>query len=78
MSRLLAALAALLLISPALAQDDKKPAAAPAQEDKKASDADVDAKTKAAIEKAIERAKEDLRNEDMLRRNIELMKIIKK
>src|SRR5512142_491552 len=42
MSRLLAALAALLLISPALAQD---------------------AKTKAAIQKEIERAKEDLRNE---------------
>ncbi|HEX9052131.1 MAG TPA: TIGR04551 family protein [Anaeromyxobacter sp.] len=63
MSRLLAALAALLLISPALAQDDKKPAPAPAQDDKKASDADVDAKTKAAIQREIDRAKEDLRNE---------------
>ncbi len=52
MSRLLAALAALLLASPALAQDDKKPA-----------DADVDAKTKAAIQREIERVKEDLRNE---------------
>src|SRR5512133_676486 len=59
MSRLLAALAALLLISPALAQDDKKPAPAAAQDDK----ADVDAKTKAAIQREIERAKEDLRNE---------------
>jgi uncharacterized protein (TIGR04551 family) len=58
MSRLPAALAALLLAAPALAQD-KKPAAAPAQDDK----ADVDAKTKAAIQKEIERAKEDLRNE---------------
>ncbi len=63
MSRLLAALAALLLASPALAQDEKKPAPAPAPEEKKPSDADVDAKTKAAIQKEIERAKEDLRNE---------------
>lgn len=52
MSRLLAALAALLLLAAtARAQDDKKP------------DADVDAKTKAAIQREIERAKEDLRNE---------------
>jgi uncharacterized protein (TIGR04551 family) len=52
MPRLLAALAALLLASPALAQDDKKP-----------SDGDVDAKTKAAIQREVERAKEDIRNE---------------
>jgi len=52
MSRLLAALAALLLLAaPARAEDDKKP------------DADVDAKTKAAIQREVERAKEDLRNE---------------
>ncbi len=63
MSRLLAALAALLLASPALAaQEEKKPAPA-APDEKKASDADVDAKTKAAIQKEIERAKEDIRNE---------------
>ena len=56
MSRLLAVLAALLLASPALAQDEKKPADKPA-------DTDVDAKTKAAIQREVERAKEDLRNE---------------
>ncbi|HET8538759.1 MAG TPA: TIGR04551 family protein [Anaeromyxobacter sp.] len=55
MSRLLAALAALLLASAALAQDEKKPAERPAD--------DVDAKTKAAIQREIERAKEDIRNE---------------
>lgn len=52
MPRLLAALAAFLLASPALAQDDKKPA-----------EPELDAKTKAAIQREIERAKEDLRNE---------------
>ncbi len=59
MSRLLAALAALLLAAPALAQDDKKPA------DQKPADTslDVDAKTMAAIQREIERAKEDLRTE---------------
>jgi uncharacterized protein (TIGR04551 family) len=52
MSRLLAALAALLVLAaPARAQEEKKP------------DADVDAKTKAAIQREVERAKEDLRNE---------------
>ncbi|HEY6100069.1 MAG TPA: TIGR04551 family protein, partial [Anaeromyxobacter sp.] len=59
MSRLLAALAALLLASPALAQDDKKPALDAA----KPADVELDAKTRAAIQKEIERAKEDLRNE---------------
>jgi uncharacterized protein (TIGR04551 family) len=51
MSRLLAALAALLLATLAAAADEKKP------------DADVDAKTKAAIQREIEKAKEDIRNE---------------
>jgi uncharacterized protein (TIGR04551 family) len=52
MSRLLAAIAALLLAAPALgAQEEKKP------------DQDVDAKTKAAIQKEVEKAKEDIRNE---------------
>ncbi|HEY6005428.1 MAG TPA: TIGR04551 family protein [Anaeromyxobacter sp.] len=52
MSRLLAAIAALLLAAPALgAQEEKKP------------DPDVDAKTKAAIQKEVEKAKEDIRNE---------------
>jgi uncharacterized protein (TIGR04551 family) len=52
MSRLAAALAALLLVVPsaALAQDDKKPD-------------EVDAKTKAEIERAVERAKDEIRNE---------------
>ncbi|HET7826407.1 MAG TPA: TIGR04551 family protein, partial [Anaeromyxobacter sp.] len=58
MSRLLAALAALLLVaSPAAAQEEKK-----TDSDKKA-DSDVDAKTKAAIQKEVEKAKEDIRNE---------------
>lgn len=52
MSRLIAALAALLLAAPALG----------AQEEKK-TDADVDAKTKAAIQREVEKAKEDIRNE---------------
>jgi len=52
MSRLLAAIAALLLAAPAAA----------AQEEKK-TDADVDAKTKAAIQREVEKAKEDIRNE---------------
>ena len=52
MSRLAAALAAsVLLASGARAQDEKKQAA------------DVDARTKAAIERAVEKAKEDIRNE---------------
>ena len=52
MSRLIAALAALLLAAPAMgAQDEKKP------------DAEVDAKTKAAIQREVEKAKEDIRNE---------------
>ncbi len=65
MPRLLAALAALLLASPALAQDDKKPADKPADTSSPPAAAapDVDAKTKAAIQKEIERAKEDIRNE---------------
>jgi uncharacterized protein (TIGR04551 family) len=52
MSRLAAALAAVLLASSAAraAQDDKKPE-------------EVDAKTRAAIERAVEKAKEDIRNE---------------
>src|SRR5215208_2568576 len=51
MSRLVAALAALALVPAAvLAQPEKKPD-------------DVDAKTRAAIERAVEKAKEDLRNE---------------
>jgi uncharacterized protein (TIGR04551 family) len=48
--RLLAALAAVLAVSGARAQDDKKPD-------------EVDARTRAAIERAIERAKDDIRNE---------------
>jgi uncharacterized protein (TIGR04551 family) len=52
MSRLIAALAALLLAAPALG----------APEEKK-TDADVDAKTKAAIQREVEKAKEDIRNE---------------
>ncbi len=53
MSRLAAALAALLLLAARAraAQDEKKP------------DSDVDAKTKAAIQREVEKAKEDLRNE---------------
>ncbi len=52
MSRLIAALAALLLAAPATAaQDEKKP------------DVEVDAKTKAAIQREVEKAKEDIRNE---------------
>jgi uncharacterized protein (TIGR04551 family) len=51
MSRLLAAIAALLLAAPAGAPEGKK------------SDQDVDAKTKAAIQKEVEKAKEDIRNE---------------
>jgi uncharacterized protein (TIGR04551 family) len=52
MSRLIAALAAsLLLAAPARGQDDKKP------------EAEVDAKTRAAIQREIEKAKEDIRNE---------------
>jgi uncharacterized protein (TIGR04551 family) len=55
MSRLPAAIAALLLAVPALgAQEEKKPDA-PAPE--------LDAKTKAAIQREVEKAKEDIRNE---------------
>jgi uncharacterized protein (TIGR04551 family) len=51
MSRLPAAIAALLLAAPALAAEEKKP------------DPDVDAKTKAAVQREVEKAKEDIRNE---------------
>jgi uncharacterized protein (TIGR04551 family) len=53
MSRLLAALAASLLVAAqARAQDDKKPA-----------EGEVDAKTRAAIQREVEKAKDDLRDE---------------
>jgi uncharacterized protein (TIGR04551 family) len=53
MSRLFAALAASLLVAAqARAQDDKKPAAG-----------EVDAKTRAAIQREVEKAKDDLRDE---------------
>ncbi len=68
MPRLLAALAALLLAAPALAQDrkpsDAPPAPAGAQPGAPSAAApDVDPKTKAAIQREVEKAKEDLRNE---------------
>jgi uncharacterized protein (TIGR04551 family) len=65
MSRLLAALAALLLAAPALAaQEEKKPADQPAATKPADQTApELDPKTKAAIEREIERAKEDIRNE---------------
>lgn len=57
MSRLLAALAAaLLLAGAARAQDEKK-------DEKKTEAPEVDARTRAAIQREIEKAKEDLRNE---------------
>jgi uncharacterized protein (TIGR04551 family) len=53
MSRLLAALAASLLVaSPAAAQDDKKPP-----------QGEVDARTRAAIQREVEKAKDELRDE---------------
>jgi uncharacterized protein (TIGR04551 family) len=55
MSRLPAALAALLLAAPALG--------APQTEEKKPDQPEVDAKTKAAIQREVEKAKEDIRNE---------------
>jgi uncharacterized protein (TIGR04551 family) len=58
MSRLLAALAASLLVAAAArAQDDKKPPAPPPAQD------EVDAKTRAAIQREVEKAKDDLRDE---------------
>lgn len=59
MSRLVAALAAsLLLAAPAwAAQDDKKPA------EEKKTEGEVDAKTRAAIQREVEKAKEDIRSE---------------
>jgi len=68
MSRLLAALAASLLLaaSARAAQDDKKPVEGdrkPAQGEKKPVEGELDARTRAAIEREIEKAKEDIRNE---------------
>jgi uncharacterized protein (TIGR04551 family) len=59
MHRLAAALAALVLV-PALALAQ---AQAPAQPDKDKKTEEVDAKTKAAIDRAVEKAKEEIRNE---------------
>ncbi len=74
MFRLLAGLAAaLLLAGSARAQEKKtdaaetnaktKAAAAPPEVEKKTESAEIDAKTKAAIQREVDKAKEDLRNE---------------
>ena len=64
MSRLLAALAASLLFAAAsarAAQDDKKPA--DGEKKPAPAESEIDAKTRALIEREVEKAKEDIRNE---------------